>query len=41
MLEQIWLMPGWEDDPVQRQDRRIRLGIRDVGCQEGGVVQVQ
>ena len=41
MLGQRRVTPGWEDDPVRRQDGRRRLGRRDIGQQEERVARVQ
>ena len=41
ILGQIWVTPGWADDPVRRQDRRRQMGGWDIGWQKGRVGRVQ
>ena len=36
IMGQRWVLFEWDADPVKRQDRRRRLKIRDITCQEGG-----
>ena len=37
MMGRVQISPGWADDPVWRQDSRIRWGRLDIGQQEGRV----
>ena len=35
MLRLIRMTPGWADDPVRRQAKRIQWGRREIGCHKG------